>query len=71
MLLRASGCLPNLLYFGRANFTAGDGLYRDDINPSMDIVELMIDGRSGSGGADCCCFMMTQYSPKCKGPEGG
>ena len=33
--------------FGYANFTAGDGVDRDNIEPSMDIVELMIDGGSG------------------------
>ena len=40
--------------FGRARFTAGDGVDRDDIEPLMDIAELMIYGGSGSGGAECC-----------------
>ena len=35
--------------FGRANFTSGDGSDRDDIEPSMDIVELTIDGGVGAG----------------------
>ena len=30
--------------FGRANFTAGDRVYWDDIKPLMYIVEIMIDG---------------------------
>ena len=30
--------------FGRANFIAGDRADRDDIEPSMDTVKLMIDG---------------------------
>ena len=42
--------------FGCANFTASDGVDRYDIEPSMDIVEIIIDGGSETGGADFCCF---------------
>ena len=35
--------------FGLVNFTAGDGVDRDDIDPSMEILEIIIDGGSGSG----------------------
>ena len=42
--------------FGHVNFTAGDGVNRDGIESSMDIVEIMIDGGIGSRGADCCFF---------------
>ena len=38
--------------FGRANFTAGDGVDKDDIELSMDIVELIIDGGGEGGGAE-------------------
>ena len=52
-------CMPVVVFricfiFGRADFTAGDGVDRDDIEPLMDIVELIIGGGSGSGGAECC-----------------
>ena len=50
--------------FGRANFTAGDGADKDDIEPSIDIVELMIDGGSGSGGSDRC-FVATTRQTRC------
>ena len=58
-------CMPVVVFricfiFGRANFTAGDGVDRYDIDPSMDIVELMIGEGSGRGGADCYCFVTTQ-----------
>ena len=36
--------------FGHVNFAAGDGADRDEIEPSMEIVELMIDG--GGAGED-------------------
>ena len=51
--------------FGRADFTAGDGVDRDDIEPLMDIVELIIDGGSGSGGAEWCCFVKTRRTSYC------
>ena len=46
-------CVPVVVFqiyfiFIRANFTAGDGADRDEIEPSMEIVELMIDGGSGA-----------------------
>ena len=52
-------CMPVVVFricfiFGPADFTAGNGVDRDDIEPSIDIVELMIDGGIGNVGADCC-----------------
>ena len=63
-------CVPVVVFqiyfiFIRANFTASDGADRDDIEPSMEIVELMIDGESGSEGADCCCFAMSRQTICC------
>ena len=51
--------------FIRANFTASEGADRDDIEPSMDIVELIFYGESGSGGADCCCFATMRQTSCC------
>ena len=51
--------------FGRADFTAGDRVDRDDIEPLMDIVELIIGGGSVSGGAECCCFVKTRRTSCC------
>ena len=63
-------CMPVVIFricfiFGGANFTAGDGVDRDDIYPSMNIVELIINGGSGSGGTDCCWFVTTWRTSCC------